>query len=131
MNAQLQSKPQPHRAYPAIQQIETHAFFQQGGAQQQLKQHGVQMQAWAPFAEGRHGLFTNATLATIGKKHNKTVAQVSLRWHFQRGIIAIPRSSQKAHLAENLEIFDFSLEASEMAAIANLDLNTTQFPEWD
>jgi len=115
---------------PAINQIETHAFFQEGKALESLKQHGVQMQAWAPFAEGRHGLFTNATLAAIGKKYNKTVAQVSLRWHFQRGIIAIPRSSQKAHLAENLDIFDFNLEDSEMASIATLDLNTTQFPEW-
>jgi 2,5-diketo-D-gluconate reductase A len=115
---------------PAIHQIETHAFFQEGKARDYLKQHGIQMEAWAPFAEGRHGLFTNATLATIGKKYNKTVAQVSLRWHCQRGIIAIPRSSQKAHIAENLNIFDFSLEDSDMASISTLDLNTTQFPEW-
>ena len=115
---------------PAINQIETHAFFQEGKAYDYLKQHGVQMEAWAPFAEGRHGLFTNATLAAIGKKYNKTVAQVSLRWHYQRGIIAIPRSSQKAHIAENLNIFDFSLEDSDMASISALDLNTTQFPEW-
>jgi len=115
---------------PAIHQIETHAFFQEGKSQEYLKQHGVQMEAWSPFAEGRHALFTNDTLATIGKKHNKSIAQVSLRWHFQRGIIAIPRSSQKAHIAENLNIFDFSLEDSEMASISTLDLNTTQFPEW-
>ena len=115
---------------PAIHQIETHAFFQEGKACDYLKQHGVQMEAWAPFAEGRHGLFTNAALATIGKKYNKTVAQVSLRWHYQRGIIAIPRSSQKAHIAENLNVFDFSLEDSDMASISTLDLNTTQFPEW-
>jgi len=115
---------------PAINQIETHAFFQEGRPLESLKQQGVQMEAWAPFAEGRHGLFTNATLAAIGKKYNKTVAQVCLRWHFQRGIIAIPRSSQKAHITENLNIFDFSLEAADMAAIAALDLNTTQFPEW-
>ena len=115
---------------PAIHQIETHVFFQEGKALEYLKQHGVQMQAWAPFAEGRHGLFTNATLATIGKKYNKSVAQVSLKWHHQRGIIAIPRSSKKAHIEENLNIFDFSLDDSDMAAIATLDLNTTQFPEW-
>jgi 2,5-diketo-D-gluconate reductase A len=115
---------------PAIHQIETHAFFQEGKEYDYLKQHGIQMEAWAPFAEGRHGFFTNATLATIGKKYNKTVAQVCLRWHFQRGIIAIPRSSQKAHIAENLNIFDFSLEDSDMATISTLDLNTTQFPEW-
>ncbi|MDD5141200.1 MAG: aldo/keto reductase [Verrucomicrobiales bacterium] len=115
---------------PAINQIETHAFFQEGKAYDYLKQHGIQHEAWAPFAEGRHGLFTNATLAAIGKKYNKTVAQVCLRWHFQRGIIAIPRSSQKAHIAENVNIFDFNLEDSDMASISTLDLNTTQFPEW-
>ena len=80
---------------PAIHQIETHAFFQEGKSLESLKQHGVQMEAWAPFAEGRHGLFTNATLAAIGKKYNKTIAQVSLRWHFQRGIIAIPDPPRK------------------------------------
>ena len=115
---------------PAVHQIETHAFFQEDKAYDYLKQHGVQMEAWAPFAEGRHDLFTNPTLAAIGKKHNKTVAQVSLRWHFQRGIVAIPRSHQKAHIAENLEIFDFSLDDSDLATIRPLDLNTTQFPEW-
>jgi 2,5-diketo-D-gluconate reductase A len=115
---------------PAIHQIETHAFFQEGNALEYLKRHGVQMEAWSPFAEGRHGLFNNATLAALGKKHGKTIAQVSLRWHYQRGIIAIPRSSQKAHIAENLNIFDFSLDDSDMAAISPLDLNVSQFPEW-
>lgn len=115
---------------PAVHQIETHAFFQEGKAYDYLKQHGIQMEAWAPFAEGRHGMFTNDTLAAIGKKHKKTVAQVCLRWHLQRGIVAIPRSHQKAHIAENLNIFDFSLDDSDLAAISPLDLNTTQFPEW-
>ena len=115
---------------PAINQIETHAFFQEGKSLEYLKRHGVQMEAWAPFAEGRHALFTNRTLAAIGKKHNKTIAQVCLRWHYQRGIIAIPRSSQKAHIAENVNIFDFNLEDSDMATISTLDLNATQFPEW-
>jgi 2,5-diketo-D-gluconate reductase A len=115
---------------PAVNQIETHAFFQEGKAYDYLKQHGVQMEAWAPLAEGRHGLFTNETLAAVGRKHNKTVAQVCLRWHFQRGIVAIPRSRQKAHIAENMDIFDFSLEDSNMASISTLDLNITQFPEW-
>lgn len=115
---------------PAVHQIETHAFFQEGKAYDYLKQHGIQMEAWAPFAEGRHGLFTNDTLAAIARKHNKTVAQVCLRWHFQRGIVAIPRSHQKAHIAENVNIFDFSLEDSDLASVSPLDLNTTQFPEW-
>jgi len=128
--AQLDDLIANNEVKPAVHQIETHAFFQEGKALEYLKQHGIQHEAWAPFAEGRNGLFTKATLAAIGKKYNKTVAQVCLRWHFQRGIIAIPRSSKKAHIAENLNIFDFSLEDSDLAAIATLDLNTTQFPEW-
>jgi 2,5-diketo-D-gluconate reductase A len=115
---------------PAVHQIETHAFFQEGSAYDYLNQHGVQMEAWSPFAEGRHGLFANDSLAAIAKKHNKSVAQVCLRWHFQRGIVAIPRSTQKAHIAENLNIFDFSLDDSDLASILPLDLNSTQFPEW-
>ncbi|WDF65458.1 aldo/keto reductase [Flavobacterium sp. KACC 22763] len=115
---------------PAINQIETHAYFQQTNDYKVLKQGNIQMQAWAPFAEGRNGLFTNETLAQIAKKHNKTTAQVSLRWHFQRGIVAIPRSSQKAHILENLNIFNFKLDDADMKAIEKLDLNRTQFPEW-
>ncbi len=115
---------------PAVHQIETHAFFQEGQAYDYLKRQGVQMEAWAPFAEGRHGMFTDPTLAAIGRKHNKTTAQVCLRWHYQREIVAIPRSSQKAHIAENRAIFDFALDETEMRAIAKLDLNATQFPEW-
>ena len=76
-------------------------------------------------------MFSNEILGQIGRKHGKTNAQVCLRWHYQRGIVAIPRSSQKAHMAENLDIFDFELDAAEMATIAKLDLNTTQFPEWE
>lgn len=115
---------------PVINQIETHAYFQQSQTYDALKQQGVQTEAWAPFAEGRNGLFTNPTLTQIGAKYNKTAAQVSLRWLYQRGIVAIPRTSQKAHMIENLTIFDFKLNESEMSTISQLDLNTTQFPEW-
>ena len=118
------------RVKPAVHQIETHAFFQEDRAYDFLKQHGVQMEAWAPLAEGRDGLFTNGTLAAIGKKYKKTNAQVSLRWHFQRGIVAIPRSQQHGHRMENLNIFDFELSDSDMAAIAPLNLHKTLFPEW-
>ncbi len=116
---------------PAVNQIETHAFFQEFKAQNVLKDYGVQMEAWSPFAEGRNGLFTNQTLAKIGAKHKKSNAQVSLRWLHQRGIVAIPRSSQKIHMIENLDIFDFELDASDMQTITGLDLNQTQFPEWN
>ena len=116
---------------PAVNQIETHAFFQQEKARKSLKNYGIQMEAWSPFAQGRNGMFTNDTLADIGKKYNKTNAQVCLRWHYQRGIVAIPRSSKHDHRMENLNIFDFELSDMEMQTIAALDLNTTQFPEWE
>jgi len=116
---------------PAINQIETHVFFQQHEAQDFLKRSDIQMQGWSPFAAGRNRIFENQLLADIGKKNGKSIAQVCLRWHYQRGIIAIPRSSQKIHMAENTGIFDFALDASDMQTIATLDLNTTQFPEWD
>ncbi|TVR73091.1 MAG: aldo/keto reductase [Marinilabiliales bacterium] len=116
---------------PTVNQIETHAFFQQPEAYEFLNKNKVQMQAWSPFAQGRNGLFTNQTLASIGEKYNKTNAQVSLRWHYQRGIVTIPRTSQKAHMAENLNIFDFELNESDMRTISDLDINITQFPEWE
>jgi len=116
---------------PAVNQIETHAFFQQDKAKEILKNYAIQMEAWSPLAQGRNGHFTNETLAAIGKKYNKSNAQVSLRWHNQRGIVAIPRTSQKAHMLENLNIFDFELDESDMNTITSLDLNITQFPEWE
>lgn len=115
---------------PAVNQIETHAFFQQNKSYEDLKKHNILMEAWAPFAEGRNGLFTNKTLVEMGKKYNKTTAQVSLRWHYQRGIVAIPRTTQKIHMTENLDIFDFKLSDSDIKTIDGLDLNITQFPEW-
>lgn len=116
---------------PVINQIETHVFFQENNSYPFLKSSETQMEAWSPFAAGRNGIFSNQTLATIGKKYQKSIAQVCLRWHYQRGIVAIPRSSQKAHMIENLNIFDFELVASDMQTIATLDLNITQFPEWE
>jgi len=116
---------------PAINQIETHVFFQQHKAFDFLKNSKVQMEAWSPFAAGRNNIFSNQTLQEIGKKYNKSIAQVCLRWHYQRGVVAIPRSSQKVHMIENLAIFDFKLDDTDMKTIATLDLNTTQFPEWE
>ena len=115
---------------PAINQIESHAFFQEEKAHESLNKYGIQMEAWAPFAEGRNSLFVNKTLAAIGKKYNKTNAQVSLRWLYQRGIVAIPRTTKIEHMIENLQIFDFELNKEDMGAIATLDLNKTHFPEW-
>jgi 2,5-diketo-D-gluconate reductase A len=115
---------------PAVNQIETHVFFQQNNSYKVLKKYEIQMQAWSPFAAGRNGIFNNPILADIGKKYNKSNAQVCLRWLYQRGIVAIPRSSQKEHMTENLDIFDFELTKTDMETIAKLDLNRTQFPEW-
>ena len=115
---------------PTINQIESHVFFQQQESLAFLNKKQIQMEAWSPFAAGRNGIFKNKTLADIGKKYQKSNAQVSLRWHYQRGVVAIPRSSQKTHMIENLDIFNFELDESDLQAIAKLDLNTTQFPEW-
>ena len=115
---------------PAINQIETHVFFQQKSSYAYLKNSNTQIEAWSPFAAGRNNIFSNPTLAKIGKKYDKSIAQVCLRWHYQRGVVAIPRSSQKAHMIENLNIFDFELSQQDMDTIKTLDLDTTQFPEW-
>lgn len=117
-------------AKPVINQVETHPFFQEKALYDPLRTDGIQMEAWAPLAEGRNGLFTNPVLEQIGQKHGKTVAQVDLRWHHQRGTVAIPRSSNPHHRRENLRIFDFSLDADDMQKIAALDLNRSLFPEW-
>ncbi|MDE1145273.1 MAG: aldo/keto reductase [Azospirillaceae bacterium] len=129
-DAQLATLMAHAQVKPAINQLETHPFFQEGAALTALTAGGITMEAWAPFAEGRNGLFTNPTLQAIGRKHDKTPAQVVLRWHHQRGVIAIPRSSNPAHRRENLNIFDFQLGADDMGRIAALDLGRSQFPEW-
>jgi 2,5-diketo-D-gluconate reductase A len=116
---------------PVINQIEAHVFFQQYAAYDYLKKSDIQMQGWSPFAAGKNNIFENQTLADIGKKHNKSIAQVCLRWLHQRGIIAIPRTSRKEHMIENLNIFDFELDAADFQTIATLDLGITQFPEWE
>jgi len=118
------------KVLPTVNQIETHAFFHQHEAYKALPGMNIQHEAWSPLAEGRNGIFTNETLAVIGKKYGKNNAQVSLRWHYQRGIVAIPRSQNKAHMMENLNIFDFELNDKDVQTISKLDLNKTQFPEW-
>ena len=116
---------------PAVNQIEAHPFFQQDEAQEDLQKRGIQMEAWSPFAGGRNDIFNNPVLNAIGKKHNKTAAQVGLRWFVQRGIAVIPRTSNKDYMIENLNVFDFNLDDSDMKQISALDLNITQFPEWE
>ena len=128
--AQLASLVTGAKSKPVINQVETHPFFQEKSEFDSLHAAAVQMEAWAPFAEGRNGMFTNPVLEQIGTKHGKTVAQVILRWHHQRGVVAIPRSSNPEHRRENLAIFDFSLDQDDTRRISTLDLNRSQFPEW-
>jgi 2,5-diketo-D-gluconate reductase A len=112
---------------PAVNQIETHPFNQQAEAQQFLQQHGVQIESWGPFAEGKRGIFTNEVLRAIADRHRKTVAQVIVRWLTQRGVVAIPKSVRKERIAENFDVFDFQLSPEDMAAIATLDTKTSSF----
>ncbi len=112
---------------PSVNQIETHPFNQQIETQQFLRENGVQLESWGPFAEGRNGLFQNELLRSIGKRHGKTVAQVVLRWLLQRGIVAIPKSVRKDRIAENFAVFDFALTEDEMSAIVGLDTKTSAF----
>lgn len=112
---------------PAVNQIETHPFLQQTEAQQFLQENNVQIQSWGPFAEGKNNIFQNEVLLSIGKKYNKSVAQVVLRWLTQRGVVVIPKSVKKERMIENFNIFDFQLSDEDMQAIAVLDTNQSQF----
>jgi diketogulonate reductase-like aldo/keto reductase len=112
---------------PAVNQIETHPFQQQLQAASFLAENNVQIQSWAPFAEGRNNLFTNETLMSIGGAHGKSVAQVVLRWLVQRGVAAIPKSLHADRIAQNFQIFDFQLTPPEMEEIKTLDLARSLF----
>lgn len=112
---------------PAVNQIETHPYHQQNETQKFLQENNVQIESWGPFAEGKNNIFHNELLASIGKKYNKTIAQVILRWLIQRGIIAIPKSVRQRWMEENFNIFDFELSAEDMEAIKTLDTNASLF----
>lgn len=112
---------------PMVNQIETHPLNQQIEAHEWLKKYGVIHEAWAPFGEGRGNMFTNPVLQKLGDKYNKTVAQVILRWQLQRGIVVIPKSTHKERMAQNLDVFDFTLTDEDMQDIAALDTKTSSF----
>ena len=112
---------------PAVNQIETHPYFQRQADHDLMVERGVQHESWGGFAEGRNNLFTDPTLTEIGAAHGKSVAQVVLRWLTQRGIVAIPKSVQPARMAANLDIFDFTLTDEQLARIAAMDTGTTLF----
>lgn len=111
---------------PMVNQIECHPFFQRGVDLECAERFDVQLEAWAPFAEAGRGIFANEVLAAIAERHNKTIAQVILRWNVQRGVVVIPKSVQKERIEENINIFDFSLDSEEMEAIATLDTGRTE-----
>ena len=112
---------------PAVNQIETNPFYQRAVEGQLMSDHGVRHESWAPFAEGKNGLFSNPTLTEIGNGHGKSIAQVVLRWLIQRGVVVIPKSVRPDRMVENFQVFDFELSPQEMSAIADLDTGTTQF----
>ncbi len=112
---------------PAVNQVETHPFNQQIENQQFMVENEVQIESWAPFAEGKNDLFHNELLGSIGKEYGKTIAQVVLRWLTQRGVVAIPKSVRKERMAENFNSLDFELNAEDMETIKTLDLKTSAF----
>ncbi|MCM1060198.1 MAG: aldo/keto reductase [Eubacterium sp.] len=111
---------------PAVNQVELHPFFQQEDALKLMKEYGVIAEAWGPFAEGKHGIFTHPVLSAIGEKHGKSAAQVALRWNVQRGVVVIPKSTHKDRMEQNFNIWDFSLTDGEMQEIAALDIGHSE-----
>lgn len=112
---------------PAINQIETHPMCQQIEPHKILKEENIQHQSWGPFAEGKDGIFGNELLKNIGKKYNKSIAQVILRWLIQRDIVVIPKSVSKQRIIENIDVFDFELTDDDMSKIVTLDENQSSF----
>ena len=112
---------------PAVNQVEVNLFHQQNQALEYNQKYGVQLEAWAPFAEGKNGIFTNETLVEIGNKYNKSVGQVILRWLVQRGIVSLAKTVRKERMQENLNIFDFELSEEDMQIIASLNNDTSSF----
>ena len=112
---------------PAVDQIETHPFFQRQADQDLMRERGVQIESWGPFAEGRNNLFSDPLLSEIGGAHGKSVAQVVLRWLIQRNVVVIPKSVRRERMAENFDVFDFELTDDEMTRIAGMDTGASLF----
>lgn len=115
------------KVIPAVNQVEVNPFNAQWFAQENMEKHGVKMEAWAPFGEGRNNLFTNETLVSIGKKYNKSSAQVMLRWLIQRGVIVACKSTHIERMQENINVFDFELTEEDMNSIKTLDTSNSLF----
>ncbi len=112
---------------PQINQVETNVFNQQIEAQENMEKYGVQIEAWAPLAEGRNNIFDNEVLKEIGEQYNKTVAQVIIRYLTQRNVVTLVKSTHIERMKENIEIFDFELSTEDMEKIKELDTKTSQF----
>ena len=111
---------------PAVNQVELHPFFQQENALALMKEYGIVPEAWGPFAEGKHGIFTHPVLTDNKEKYGKTAAQVALRWNVQRGVVVIPKSVHKDRMEQNFAIWDFALSEDDMQRIAQLDLGHSE-----
>ncbi len=115
------------RIKPMVNQMETHPFNQQTELKKWAEKYHIQLEAWAPFGEGRGDMFTNPALTEIGKKYGKTAAQVILRWHIQNGVVVIPKSTHKERMEENFNVFDFALSEEDIQKISGLDKQTSSF----
>lgn len=112
---------------PALNQIETHPFFQRDFENEVMNKYGIAHESWAPFAEGKHDFFNNQVLASIGKKYGKSVAQVTLRWMIQNNIVVIPKSITSSRIEENFDVFDFELSVDDLKQIKNINRNESSF----
>jgi 2,5-diketo-D-gluconate reductase A len=118
---QIQNLLNQHRVIPAVNQVETHPFSQKTEMQKALKSQGIQLESWAPFAQGKNNLFNNELLKAVSSKHNKSIAQVVLRWLIQREVVVIPKSANLKRIHENFNVFDFELSSEDMTTIQSLD----------
>lgn len=116
-----------NRIVPAVNQVETHPFYQRHEDQAFLKENGIQIESWAPFAEGKNDIFKNDLLAAVGRKYGKSIGQVILRWLIQREVVVIPKSVRKERIVENIAVFDFELSQEDMESIRSLDTGQTLF----
>ena len=112
---------------PAVNQVETHPFHQRVETQRFLQENKIQIESWGPFAEGKNNIFHNEVFSSIAKKHEKTIAQVIVRWLTQREIVVIPKSVRKERMAENSDVFNFKLDPQDMKAIKSLDSGASLF----
>jgi diketogulonate reductase-like aldo/keto reductase len=119
--SEIQNLLKQHRVIPAVNQVETHPFSQKTEMQEALKSQGIQLESWAPFAQGKNNLFNNELLKALSGKYNKSIAQVVLRWLIQREIVVIPKSANMKRIDENFNVFDFELSSDDMTTIKSLD----------